>query len=142
MYKNTTPPRFIGNVTIPRALTLKECYIGPDLTFAEDAMQFIEDALQTNPYNAEEKSLSWSIANIPAELHEFFRDDLLMETNLTSPTSITVGTDTDPKDPYRPTPLYPAPPLPSPPPPTLTGGKLPPVSAVIRIRRKCSGHTF
>jgi hypothetical protein len=93
------------SISLPRAISLREIYLGRDDTFARDAT-----ALFSYYLKLPKTSIASGLAMTHPEIHELARDIFKMETCLTTPLNIPVGTDSMPRNATAPLHLYPLPP--------------------------------
>ena len=93
------------SISLPRAISLREIYLGIDYTFAQDCTSLISFYLKLP-----KKSIASGLAMTHPEIHELARDIFQMETCLTTPLNIPLGTDSIPRNAIAPSHLYPLPP--------------------------------
>jgi hypothetical protein len=78
----------IVSISLPRAISLREMYLGVDYTFAQDCTSLISFYLKLP-----KTSIASGLRMTHPEIHELARDIFKMETCLTTPLNIPLGTD-------------------------------------------------
>jgi len=91
---NPTPPEIqmsLMRITTQRALILRECYLGPDITFHENVRAELHSTLaQSLAHNI---PMRWCIARMHPALHDFCKKHLHMTTCWGTPACIPINFD-------------------------------------------------